>query len=125
MNDIFRKLKIYIGNKLNQRIVMGEYSYGKPIVVRYSGRQKVIIGKYCSIAPNVKFLLLAKHRADWVSTYPFGAFGNFWKKKVDDYYIEGSDIVVGNDVWIGYGATILSGVKIGDGAVIGANAVVA
>ena len=89
---------------------------------------KLIIGKFCSIACGVKFLFnSANHTLCSLSAYPFPLFFEEWgleKKNVTDSWDNKGDIVVGNDVWIGYEAVILSGVTIGDGAVIGARAVV-
>jgi len=73
------------------------------------------VGSYCSIAENVKFLVAAEHRVEFVTTYPFGP-GHPGTR---------GSITVGDDVWIGTGAVILSGVTIGSGAVVGAGAVVA
>lgn len=89
---------------------------------------KLIIGKFCSIACGAKFLFnSANHTLSSLSTYPFPLFFEEWgleKKNVADSWDNKGDIIVGNDVWIGYEAVILSGVIIGDGAVIGARAVV-
>ena len=89
---------------------------------------KLIIGKFCSIACGAKFLFnSANHTLSSLSTYPFPLFFEEWgleKKNVADSWDNKGDIIVGNDVWIGYEAVILSGVTIGDGAVIGARAVV-
>ncbi len=82
----------------------------------------VLIGKYCSIATNVKFLLVMNHDHRRVTSYPF-------------VELEGSDetnlnqnnphqILIGNDVWIGQDTTIMGGVRIGDGAVVATKAVV-
>lgn len=91
-------------------------------------RDKLIIGKFCSIACGAKFLFnSANHTLSSLSTYPFPLFFEEWgleKKNVADSWDNKGDIIVGNDVWIGYEAVILSGVTIGDGAVIGARAVV-
>ena len=77
------------------------------------------IGKFCSLAEEVVFILGGEHRADWITTYPFNALFD------EGAHITGhpsskGDIVVGNDVWIGYQSCILSGVTIGNGAIIGA-----
>ena len=89
---------------------------------------KLVIGKFCSIACGAKFLFTsANHTLRSLSTYPFPLFFEEWgldRRSVADAWDNKGDIVVGNDVWIGYEAVILSGVTIGDGAVIGARAVV-
>ena len=90
---------------------------------------KLIIGKFCSIACGAKFLFTsANHTQASLSTYPFPIFwGEEWgidKSEVASAWDNRGDIVVGNDVWIGYEAVIMAGVRIGDGAVIAARAVV-
>lgn len=89
---------------------------------------KLIIGKFCSIACGAKFLFTsANHTLRSLSTYPFPLFFEEWgldKAHVAQAWDNKGDIVVGNDVWIGYEAVLLSGVTIGDGAIIGTRAVV-
>jgi virginiamycin A acetyltransferase len=117
-------------------IVVGDYSYyDDPIdpegfernVLYHYGPDRLIIGKFCAIATQVKFMMGgANHKLDGISTYPFPIFGQGWETALD-LLIElpdRGDTVIGNDVWIGYDALILPGVQIGDGAVIGARSVV-
>lgn len=89
---------------------------------------KLIIGKFCSIACGAKFIFnSANHRLSSLSTYPFPIFYEEWNLQMKDVFKawdNKGNIVVGNDVWIGYEAIILAGVTVGDGAVIGARAVV-
>lgn len=89
---------------------------------------KLVIGKFCSIACGARFLLnSANHSLTSLSTYPFPLFFEEWgleRENVTHSWDNRGDILVGNDVWIGYEAVILSGVTIGDGAIIGARAVV-
>ena len=89
---------------------------------------RLIIGKFCSIACGVRFLFnSANHTLTSLSTYPFHLFYEEWgldRKDVTRSWDNKGDIVIGNDVWIGYEAVVLAGVTIGDGAVIGARAVV-
>ena len=91
-------------------------------------RDRLIIGKFCSIACGAKFLFnSANHTLSSLSTYPFPLFFEEWgleKKNVAASWDNKGDIVIGNDVWIGYEAVIMAGVTIGDGAIIGARAVV-
>lgn len=91
-------------------------------------RDRLIIGRFCSIACGAKFLFTsANHAMRSLSTYPFPIFFEEWgldRTRVADAWDNKGDIVVGSDVWIGYEAVILSGVTIGDGAIIGARAVV-
>ena len=84
------------------------------------------IGKFCSIADQVVFILGGEHSTQSKSTFPFTSFPKQWKNIDFDsgQPISKGDINIGNDVWIGYRATILSGVSIGNGAVIGAGSVI-
>lgn len=91
-------------------------------------RDRLIIGKFCSIACGAKFLFTsANHKLGSLSTYPFPLFFEEWgldKANVTDAWDNKGDIVIGNDVWIGYEAVVMQGATIGDGAIIGARAVV-
>ena len=91
------------------------------------------VGKFCSMASEIKVVVGTHPTKDFISTHP--AFfstkkqAGFTYAKEDLFeennFAEGSyPVVIGNDVWIGRGVTILSGVKIGDGAIIAAGAVV-
>ncbi len=88
---------------------------------------KLIIGKYCSIACGARFLFnSANHTMRSLSTYPFPIFYDEWEHGIwaDKAWDNKGDIVIGNDVWIGYEAVVMAGVTIGDGAIIGTRAVV-
>ncbi len=103
------------------KIVVGKKSYGQLNVTDFSPLDsKLFVGSYCSIAPNVRFLLGGEHQLHSISTYPFKV------KTFGETREAGSkgDIIVKDDVWIGDGAIICSGVTIGQGAVVAAGAVV-
>lgn len=89
---------------------------------------KLIIGKFCSIAYGAKFLFTSgNHSLKSLSNYTFPVFYEEWEldsSKICDAWDNKGDIVIGNDVWVGYEAVIMSGVKIGNGAIIGTRAVV-
>lgn len=89
---------------------------------------KLIIGKFCSIASGTKFIMgAANHRISSVTTYPFHVFGGLWEEKTPAHLSQlprKGDTVVGNDVWFGRESVILPGVKIGDGAIVAAYSVV-
>ncbi|WP_455639848.1 CatB-related O-acetyltransferase [Parabacteroides sp.] len=91
-------------------------------------RERLIIGKFCSIACGTKFLFnCANHALKSLSTYTFPLFYEEWeleKSNVTAAWDDKGDIIIGNDVWIGYEAVIMAGVHIGDGAIIAARAVV-
>ena len=103
-----------------QKVTVGDYSYGRLKVVAFGmPNERLVIGRYCSIADDVVFLLGGGHSLDTFSTFPVSAkiFG------VPSSICKGP-IEIEDDVWIGYRATILSGVHIGRGAVVAAGALV-
>lgn len=107
---------------------VGPHCYGKVEIGDHESGQKVIIGDYCSIASNVKFIL-RNHRHDTITTYPFDDFVTSYSEDgalaTSSHSTKNDGIIkVGNDVWIAENVTILPGVKIGDGAVIANGAVV-
>lgn len=104
-----------------QRVKVGEKTYGRLNVSIFNNMSDIVleIGKYCSIAGNVKFICGGDHDINSFMTYPFKKkyFGN-------DEALSKGPIKIGDDVWIGTDALILSGVKIGRGSVIAAGSVV-
>jgi virginiamycin A acetyltransferase len=121
----------------NPNIIVGDYTYYDDFEnvenfeknVKYHFDfigDKLIIGKFCMIASDVKFIMNgANHLTDAFTTYPFAIFENGWEKAMENKsYPQKGDIVIGNDVWIGYNATIMAGVNIGDGAIIATNSTV-
>ena len=91
-------------------------------------QEKLIIGKFCSIACGTKFMFnCANHTLKSLSTYTFPLFYEEWeleKSNITTAWDNKGDIVIGNDVWIGYEAVIMAGVHIGDSAIIAARTVV-
>ncbi len=84
------------------------------------------IGKYCSIAKDVK-IGLGIHPTSFISTSPifYSATNPLGLRLVqNNLFKETESTYIGNDVWIGANAVILDGIKIGNGAIIGANALV-
>jgi len=123
----------------NPNIIVGDYSYyddningpesfEKQVTHFYpSLGDKLIIGKFVTIARGVEFIMNgANHMLDSLTAYPFEIIDEF-KGLARPFGKRGNrgNTVIGNDVWIGQDATILPGVHIGDGVIIGANAVVA
>jgi acetyltransferase-like isoleucine patch superfamily enzyme len=100
-----------------------KHTYGRIEIIWTHKDTKLVVGKFYSIAKNVKAYLGGYHRTDWVTTYPFGHIGKVLYNNFDGNGHPSSkgDIIIGNDIWIGDNVTIMSGVKIGDGAVIAAN----
>lgn len=91
-------------------------------------RERLVIGKFCSIASGTKFLFnCANHTLKSLSTYTFPLFYEEWgleRSGMASAWDDRGDIVIGHDVWIGYEAVIMAGVRIGNGAIIGARSVV-
>lgn len=84
------------------------------------------IGRFCSIADNVK-IGLPNHPMTWVSTSCAFYFGRDSIPKdlaQLEYDSFPQKTIIGNDVWIGTGAIVKQGLTIGDGAVIGMGAIV-
>lgn len=102
---------------------IGKHTYGLPKIFKLEDTSQLEIGKFCSIANDVKIFLDGEHETSNISTYPFGYFKGFTSKKRYKTKSKGK-VIIGNDVWIGYGVTILSGVNIGNGAVIGARSLI-
>lgn len=122
----------------NPNIIIGDYTYyddpedsenfERNVLYHFPFiGDKLVIGKFCAIARDVKFIMNgANHSLGGFSTYPFYIFGNGWEKvtpQTGDLPYKG-DTVIGNDVWIGYEAVIMPGVSVGDGAIIAAKSVV-
>ena len=102
-------------------IKVGRHTYGPLNILTFGNSEEQLeIGSFCSIGPDVKFLLGGEHPYRGVSTFPF-------KVKVCGFEYEAKTkgpIVIGDDVWIGARCTILSGVNIGTGAIISAGSTV-
>lgn len=102
---------------------IGDYTY-----ISYNAwiTYSTIIGKFCSIGPNL-ICGWGIHPTNGISTSP-----SFYSTKApnnvsfskENKIEERKPIIIGHDVFIGANVTILDGVTIGDGAVIGAGAVV-
>ncbi len=89
---------------------------------------KLIIGKFCSIACGTQFIMnTANHRISSVTAYPFSVFGGAWEENAPPHLSQlprKGDTVVGNDVWFGRECVVMPGVHIGDGAIVAARSVV-
>ncbi len=121
----------------NPNIIVGDYTYYDDFEdvnnfeknVKYHfdfTGDKLIIGKFCMIASDVKFIMNgANHLTEAITSYPFAIFGNGWERAMEgrNYPLKG-DLVIGNDVWIGYNSTLMAGITVGDGAIIAANSTV-
>lgn len=119
-------------------IIVGDYTYfddrrGGPlnfeennVLYNYDfSKNKLIIGKFCAIAAETRFIMTGDHKLDGFSTYPFPLFKCGWEEAYNmlELPVKG-DIVIGNDVWLGYDCLIKNGVTIGNGAIVATRAVV-
>jgi acetyltransferase-like isoleucine patch superfamily enzyme len=108
-------------------IEVGDYSYadGKVNWILSNPEDKIELGKFCCIAPNVSIFGGGESYTKCVTTYPF----NFLFLQ-DTSITRNTDTTtkgvtrIGNDVRIGQSAIILSGVTVGNGAIVEAGAVV-
>ncbi|NEP57811.1 MAG: CatB-related O-acetyltransferase [Symploca sp. SIO2G7] len=132
-----QKRLVFLKNIIkNPNIIVGDYTYyddfenpenfERNVLYHFDFEgDKLIIGKFCSIASDVKFIMNgSNHRTDWFTNYPFPIFGKGWEVAMPDTWPNKGDTIIDNDVWIGYGATIMPGVHIGDGAIIATASVV-
>jgi len=105
------------------QISVGEHTYGlrRECFFSYHPDDRVVIGKFTSIADGVKFVF-GNHAMDGVATFPLRSLC-FGAEPHAEAMSKGT-IRIGNDVWIGANTIILSGVTVGDGAVVAAGAVV-
>ena len=117
----YTSLKLYNPNKkFIENVKVGKYTYGVIYPYIFSEKYNLEIGNFCSIAPDVSFVLSGDHYLNHISTYPF------YSKCIDgrNEAISKGDIIVKDDVWIGARSIILSGVTINQGAVVAAGSVV-
>lgn len=107
-----------------EKISIGRHSYG-PLNVQMlkNPDQRLIIGDFVSIAPEVLFILGGNHRHDTVSTFPFAEFV-LNNSALEIPELTKGPIIVKNDVWIGTRATIMSGVTIEQGSIVAAGSLV-
>lgn len=112
-----------------ERVILREVTVGDFTYFERNGEGIYAeIGKFCSIAANVRINAL-EHPMERLTTHKvsyrpneyfryLGVDGEFRARR------QAQRVIIGNDVWIGHGAVITPGIQIGHGAVIGANAVV-
>jgi phosphonate metabolism protein (transferase hexapeptide repeat family) len=107
-----------------REVTVGDFSYFE----RHAEAIYTDIGKFCSIAANVRINAL-EHPLERATTHKVSYRPNeyFRYLGVDQAFRERrrqKRVTIGHDVWIGHGAVVLPGVQIGNGAVVGANSVV-
>ena len=130
---------VFLNNFIKaSNIIVGDYTYfddrrnGPERFEEYNvlynydfSKVKLVIGKFCAIAAETRFIMTGDHKLDAVSTYPFPIFRHGWEDTFDIFNLPvKGDIIVGNDVWFGYDSLIKGGVHIGSGAIIATRAVV-
>jgi acetyltransferase-like isoleucine patch superfamily enzyme len=107
-------------------VEVGRHTYGHDARTfpMFTEGARIVVGAFCSIAPEVRILGGGEHIMTRASVFPLNArmFDPTMRNSLDA--VDKGPTVIGNDVWIGTGAVILSGVIVGDGAVVGAGAVV-
>jgi acetyltransferase-like isoleucine patch superfamily enzyme len=104
-------------------VVVGKGTYGTINIqsLYVTPEEKLSIGNYVSIAPQVTFMLGVNHQINTATTFPFHS--KLIQRSPIDAVSKGP-ISVEDEVWIGSGAMILSGITIGKGAIIAAGSVV-
>jgi len=125
----WRRRNLHNETKVGERffplevVTVGKGTYGTiTIQSLYSTPdEKLAIGNYVSIAPDVIFFLGVNHQINTVTTFPF--YSKLIERSPIDAITNGP-IVIEDEVWIGTGARIFSGIRIGKGAIIGAGSIV-
>lgn len=79
------------------------------------------IGKYCSLAEDILFMIDINH--DYKSVFQ-GCISILKDEASKSKLCRKGEIIILNDVWIGHGVTIMDGVIIGNGVVVAAQSVV-
>ena len=116
-----KSVKVYSPSHVSNCNI-GDYSY----ISMNSYISQAIIGKFCSIGPNL-VCGWGIHPLNGISTAPMfysTIKQNGMTLSKENKIEERKPIIIGNDVFIGANVTILDGVTIGNGAVIGAGSVV-
>ncbi|OCG19217.1 MULTISPECIES: CatB-related O-acetyltransferase [unclassified Gilliamella] len=124
--EVLCEAPLKIGGEISFKGSIGAYTYIRKGCRLSPGLKS--IGRYCSIAPDVK-IGDGNHPTTWLSTSPFqwGAFPVPIEYPLENRIVfekPTKTITIGNDVWIGTNVTITPNVTIGDGAIIAAGAVV-
>src|SRR5687767_14158063 len=94
LKKIYKKLymlkapRLLAKNRYFAAYDVGEYTFGCPEVLEWGDKNAGLsIGRFCSIAKDVKILLGGEHRYDWVSTYSFPDFIDGLEDIVDEHRV--------------------------------------
>ncbi|MBO0902253.1 DapH/DapD/GlmU-related protein [Jiella sonneratiae] len=115
--------------EIGARVVLREVEVGDFSYFERGGEAVyTTIGKFCSIAANVRVNAL-DHPMERLTTHKISYRPNEYFRwlAVDREVAENrraKHVTIGHDVWLGHGAIVLPGLTIGNGAVVGAGAVV-
>ena len=102
-------------------VSVGNKTYGElNINLGTNPIRRISIGNFCSIAPNVNFII-NPHNYKFFSSW---GWQRFEYNELDYNWETKVQIIVEDDVWIGQGAIILGGAVLHQGCVIGAGTVV-
>jgi acetyltransferase-like isoleucine patch superfamily enzyme len=103
-------------------VSVGKMSYGLlNILNSSSSNERLQIGNFVSIAPNVLFVLGGNHQINTITNFPL--YSVLVSPNPVDAGSKGP-IIIEDEVWIGTRAVILSGVTIAKGAIVAAGSVV-
>lgn len=86
-----------------------------------SGRHCILIGKGCSLADAITFMVDLNHDYNSVSQ---GEMSFLQGISRPTRIVRKGTIIIQNDVWIGHGATIMAGVTLHNGCVVAADSVI-
>lgn len=132
--DFKQTLRIhdYVFLKNDPYTTMGNKTYENGAMVWRWTKSPITVGKYCSIANNVRFIAdEGYHKSSQITSFPL-AINLYKNTPISEHKInietlsekQKSGITIGNDVWIGMNSIILPGVHIGDGVTVAANSIV-
>lgn len=128
LKNIIKNPNISVGDFTFYHNFDNPLNFEKNVLYQYPcNNDKLIIGKFCSIASDAKFIFNgANHTLNSIASYPFPVLADEWnlEAQVTDAWDNKGDIIIGNDVWLGYDSIIMAGVTIGDGAIIATRALV-
>lgn len=127
VNSVVHLNKMGEGCFIENSYIYGDVELGRfvsvtgPGTIIHSEINKISIGSFSSIAPNVAVVEF-NHEMKKATTYAISA--NIFGKEYREDFISKGSVIIEEDVWVGANVVILTGVKIGRGAVVAAGSVV-